>query len=117
MPESAYQDNYKPIVTTTTTLPEGESNITIDFINVQNNQIFNSDIELRVRIVSSLPMEDKTLFVNNNYFGDLINYNDNIYGMRIPKDMLKESNEIKVHVMDRDNNILEKAIRVVIGGN
>jgi len=84
---------------------------------VQNNQIFNSDIELRVRIVSSLPMEDKTLFVNNNYFGELINFSDNVYGMRIPKDMLNESNEIKVHVMDKNNNILEKAIRIVISSN
>jgi hypothetical protein len=62
-------------------------------------------------------MEEKTLFVNNNYFGDLQNFNDNVYGIRIPKESLVESNEIKVHVMDRDNNILEKAIRIVISGN
>jgi membrane peptidoglycan carboxypeptidase len=117
IPESAYNDYYKPVETTTTTIAGGDSNIAIEYINVQNDQIFNSDIDLRVRIISTLPMEEKTLFVNNNYFGDLQNFNDNVYGIRIPKESLVESNEIKVHVMDRDNNILEKAIRIVISGN
>ncbi len=117
MPDEAYRDNYRSIVVTTTTLPTGDSNITIEYINVQNDQIFNSDIDLRVRIVSTLPIEEKTLFINNNYFGDLLNYNDNVYGIRIPKESLLENNEIKVHVMDRDNNILEKAIRIVGSGN
>jgi hypothetical protein len=40
-----------------------------------------------------------------------------VYGIRISKDMLNENNEIKVHVMDRDNNILEKAINIIISVN
>lgn len=108
-----YNQDYKPVTTTTSTIENVDANIEIKFLNVQDRQIFNSDVELRVEILSSLGVEEKTLFVNNNYFGELSLVNDNIYGIKIPKETLIAENEIRVRVMDKNFNILEKSIAIV----
>jgi hypothetical protein len=53
------------------------------------------------------------LFVNNNYFGDLINKGDNIYSILLTSDILQEVNEIKVHAQDTNLNIKEQALKVL----
>ena len=82
-------------------------------INVQDRQIFDSDIELRVEIVSALGVEEKTLFLNNNYFGELSVLDNNIYTIKVPKDVLLAENELRVRVMDNHFNIAEKSITVI----
>ena len=111
--DNDYTLQYKP-VTTTTSLENVEPNIDISFVNIQDRQIFNSDVDVRVRITSNTKIQEKTLFVNNIYVGELNNINDNIYGIRIPKSMLNEENEIIVRVMDEHMNILEKGITILI---
>ncbi len=112
--EEVYNQQYKPVVTTTTTIEGAEPNINIEFINIQDRQIFSNDIELRVRINSNFKIEEKTLFVNNMYFGELTSFNDNVFGIKIPKESLSEESELRIRVMDEHLNILEKAINVVV---
>jgi len=83
-------------------------------LNVQDRQIFNTDIELRVRIKSNVGIDEKALFIGNIYFGELKYINDDIFGIKIPKESLSEESELKVHVVDSQLNILEKAITVVL---
>lgn len=112
--EEVYNQQYKPVVTTTTTIEGAEPNINIEFINIQDRQIFSNDIELRIRINSNFKIEEKTLFVNNMYFGELTSFNDNVFGIKIPKESLSEESELRIRVMDEHLNILEKAINVVV---
>jgi len=112
--EEVYNQQYKPVVTTTTTIEGAEPNINIEFINIQDRQIFSNDIELRVRINSNFKIEEKTLFVNNMYFGELTSFNDNVFGIKIPKESLSEESELRIRVMDEHLNIFEKAINVVV---
>lgn len=111
--ETDYNQEYKPINTTTSTIVGVEPNIEIRFLNIQERQIFNNDIDLRVEILSNLGVEEKTLFINNNYLGELNLVNDNIYGIRIPRDVSTGENELRIRVMDQQLNILEKSITVV----
>jgi penicillin-binding protein 1C len=112
--ESVYNEQYKPVETTNTTNTTIEPNINIEFLNIQDRQIFNTDIELRVRIKSSAGIDEKALFIGNIYFGELKHINDDIFGIKIPKESLSEENELKVHVVDEQLNILEKAITVIL---
>ncbi|MDD3808236.1 MAG: hypothetical protein PHG49_01595 [Candidatus Pacebacteria bacterium] len=112
--ESVYSEHYIPVETTNTTNTTIEPKIDIEFLNVQDRQIFNTDIELRVRIKSNVGIDEKTLFIGNIYFGELKHINDDIFGIKIPKESLSEESELKVHVVDSQLNILEKAITVVL---
>lgn len=111
--EADYNQSYQTITTTTSTFGDIEQNIEIKFLNVQDRQIFDSDIELRVEIVSALGVEEKTLFLNNNYFGELSVLDNNIYTIKVPKDVLLAENELRVRVMDNHFNIAEKSITVI----
>ena len=113
MSEADYNQSYQTITATTSTFGDIEQNIEIKFLNVQDRQIFDSDIELRVEIVSALGVEEKTLFLNNNYFGELSVLDNNIYTIKVPKDVLLAENELRVRVMDNHFNIAEKSITVI----
>jgi len=108
-----YNKNYKTIVATTTTTLEQSDDISIEFLNIKNDQEVLNNIELKIKIVSGVPLEQKMLFVNNNYFGDLVNKGDNIYSILLTSDVLQETNEIKVHVQDTNLNIKEQALKVL----
>lgn len=107
-----YNKNYKTIAATTTTTLEQSDDIAIEFLNIKNDQEVLNNIELKIKIVSGVPLEQKMLFVNNNYFGDLVNKGDNIYSILLTSDVLQETNEIKVHVQDTNLNIKEQALKV-----
>jgi len=84
-------------------------------LNVQNQQIFSSDFDLQVRVISNLPVEEKILFINNVYFGELAHVNDNMYTIRIQKSALNVGdNELSIRIRDLNLNILEKVVNVVI---
>lgn len=108
-----YNKNYKTIAATTTTTLEQSDDIAIEFLNIKNDQEVLNNIELKIKIVSGVPLEQKMLFVNNNYFGDLVNKGDNIYSILLTSDVLQETNEIKVHVQDTNLNIKEQALKVL----
>jgi len=113
LPNEFYNKSYKAVVPSTTTTLEQSDDITIEFLNIKNDQEVLNNIELRIKIVSSVPLEQKMLFVNNNYFGDLINKGDNIYSILLTSDILQEVNEIKVHAQDTNLNIKEQALKVL----
>ncbi len=113
LPNEFYNKSYKAVVPSTTTTLEQSDDISIEFLNIKNDQEVLNNIELRIKIVSSVPLEQKMLFVNNNYFGDLINKGDNIYSILLTSDILQEVNEIKVHAQDTNLNIKEQALKVL----
>jgi len=113
--ETDYGQDYKPVTTTTTTIEGQEQQLDIEFLNVQNQQIFSSDFDLQVRVISNLPVEEKILFINNVYFGELAHVNDNMYTIRIQKSALNVGdNELSIRIRDLNLNILEKVVNVVI---
>ncbi|MFA5229863.1 MAG: hypothetical protein WC422_00025 [Candidatus Paceibacterota bacterium] len=114
MSEADYDQDSVPVMTTTSsTISDVGQNIEIKFLNVLPQQIFNSDIELRVEILSSFGIEEKTLYLNNNYVGELTLVNGNIYAAKVSKDNLWAENELKVRVADNHLNILEKSITIL----